>query len=64
VRHVDEPAVVALERDGDLAGRAVAVPGHDQVASPGQSLMSDIDFRSPQGPACSRSNGRVNLGSE
>ena len=29
--HVDEAAVVALERDDDRAGRSVAVLGHDQV---------------------------------
>ena len=30
-RHVDEAAVVALERDRDRRGRAVAVLGHDKV---------------------------------
>ena len=29
--HVDEPRVVALERDGDVGGRAVAVLGEDEV---------------------------------
>ena len=35
VRHVDEPRVVALEGDGDVAGGAVAVLGHDQVGLAG-----------------------------
>ena len=32
--HVDEAGVVALERDGDRVGRAVAVLGHDEVGLP------------------------------
>ena len=35
VGHVDEAAVVALEGDGDVAGRTVAVLGHDQVGLAG-----------------------------
>jgi hypothetical protein len=33
--HVDEAAVVALERDRHDGGRAVPVLGHDQVRLPG-----------------------------
>src|SRR6478672_12822951 len=44
VRHVDEPRVVALEGDGDVAGRAVAVLGDDQVglAGAGRLLLVDV----------------------
>src|SRR5438034_7055439 len=42
--HVDEAAVVALERDGDGRGRAVTVLGHDQVrlARPRRFLLVGI----------------------
>ena len=33
--HVHEPRVVTLEGDGEVAGRAVAVLGHDEIGLPG-----------------------------